>query len=201
MEKLKSLGVLFVTMLKIGLFTFGGGYAMISLLQNEFVEKRKWLDNGEFLDLVTIAESTPGPIAINCATYIGYKTQKFWGALVATIAVCIPSFVIIFAISLFFDAFLANKYVAAAFRGVQICVLFLIVTAGVKMAKKVKKSPLNIIVFSATFAGMVLTGLFAVNFSSVFYILISGVMGLLVYSVFYIRDRRKRAKEDEGDKK
>ncbi len=76
MNKLKSLGLLFLSMLKIGLFTFGGGYAMISLLENEFVTKKKWINSDEFLDLVAIAESTPGPIAINCATYIGYKTEK-----------------------------------------------------------------------------------------------------------------------------
>lgn len=201
MKKLKSLGLLFLTTLKIGLFTFGGGYAMISLLQHEFVEKRKWLESEEFTDLVTIAESTPGPIAINCATYIGYKVAKFWGAAVATVAICIPSFAVIFLISLFFDAFLANKYVAAAFRGVQICVLFLIVTAGVRMAKKVKKSPLNIFVFSATVAGMILTGLFAVNFSSVFYILISGALGLTVYAVLFIKDRLKNPEDGEGGEK
>ncbi len=197
MKKLKALGLLFAVMLKTGLFTFGGGYAMISLLQNEFVEKRKWLGGDEFSDLVGIAESTPGPIAINCATYIGYKTQKFWGALVATIAVCIPSFAIIFAISLFFDAFLGNAYVAAAFRGIRICVLVLIVIAGVKMAVKVKKSLLNILIFTATFAGMLVTGLFAVNFSSVFYILAGGAAGLAVYAVLFIKDRHKKPKDGE----
>lgn len=201
MKKLKSLGLLFITMFKIGLFTFGGGYAMISLLQNEFVEKKKWLDDDEFADLVAIAESTPGPIAINCATYLGYKTEKFWGALVGTVAVCIPSFLIIFLISLFFDAFLENKYVAAAFRGIQICVLFLIAAAGLKMAKKVKKSPLNIIIFAATFAGMVLTGLFAVNFSSIFYILLGGAAGLFAYAATYARGRRKNKKERDGGEK
>ena len=97
---------LFLTMLKIGLFTFGGGYAMISLLQNEFVEKKKYMEKDEFLDMVAIAESTPGPIAINAATYIGYKHLGILGSLLATVAICIPSFVIIFAISLFLDTFL-----------------------------------------------------------------------------------------------
>ncbi len=186
-------------MLKIGLFTFGGGYAMINLLENEFVEKRKWLNNEEFWDLVTIAESTPGPIAINCATYIGYKTEKLLGSIVATLAMCIPSFVIIFVISLFFDKFLENVYFAAAFKGIQICVLFLICSAGFKMAKKIEKSAFNIIVFIATFASMILLSLFAVNFSSIFYILISGALGLLIYTVGYIINKRKEKKSDNED--
>ena len=139
-RKCKSLLILFWTMFKIGLFTFGGGYAMIHLLENEFVSKKKWLDNDEFFDLVTIAESTPGPVAINCSTYIGYKTEKILGSFVATTAMCLPSFIIIFVISLFFNAFLENTYVAAAFKGIQVCAVFLILCAGIKMAKKLKKS-------------------------------------------------------------
>ena len=88
-------------MLKIGLFTFGGGYAMLALFEHEFVEKKHYMDKDEFLDMVALAESTPGPIAINSATYIGYKQMKFLGALIATIGICIPSFIIIFVISLF----------------------------------------------------------------------------------------------------
>ena len=90
-------------MMKIGMFTFGGGYAMINLLDNEFVERKKWLGSEEFMNLVTIAESTPGPIAINCSTYIGYKKAGFLGALFATLGMCIPSFAIIYLISLFFN--------------------------------------------------------------------------------------------------
>lgn len=200
-KKLKNLGLLFLSMFKIGLFTFGGGYAMINLLENEFVNRRKWLESEEFTDLVAISESTPGPIAVNCSTYIGYKTEKFSGAVVATVAMCIPSFVIIFLISLFFDAFLANPYVAAAFKGVQVCVLFLILSAGVKMAKKVKRSFFGIAVFSATFLCMVLLSLFAVDFSSVFYILIGGALGAFVYAVGYIRGKKKSKNGDGEDKK
>ena len=97
--KAKQVLKLFLALLKIGLFTFGGGYAMIALLQNEFVSKQKWIDKDEFLDVVAIAESTPGPIAINAATYVGYKTAGFLGAVAATVGVCIPSFIIIFVIS------------------------------------------------------------------------------------------------------
>jgi chromate transporter len=118
-----SLRILFLTMLKIGLFTFGGGFAMIALLENEFVSKKKWLEKEEFVDIVAISESTPGPIAINAATFIGYRNSGFLGSVVATAGVCIPSFVIIFAISLFFDYFLSLTVVAAAFRGIQVCVI------------------------------------------------------------------------------
>ena len=113
---------LFLTMLKIGLFTFGGGYAMIALLENEFVEKKKYIGKDEFLDMVALAESTPGPIAINSATYLGYQRLGILGSVVATLGVVIPSFVIIFTISLFFDAFLSLTLVEYAFRGIQACV-------------------------------------------------------------------------------
>ena len=107
MKRLRSLFQLFLSMFKIGLFTFGGGYAMINLLDNEFVGRKKWIESDEFMDLVAIAESTPGPIAINCSTYIGYKREGILGALFATAGMCLPSFVIIYLISLFFDSFLS----------------------------------------------------------------------------------------------
>lgn len=177
-------------MMKIGLFTFGGGYAMIHLLDNEFVEKKGWLDGEEFMNLVTIAESTPGPIAINCSTYIGYKRAGFWGALFATLGMCIPSFVIIYLISLFFNQFLTISAVASAFKGIQACVVFLILSAGIKMLKKIKKSAFNVTVMSITLTVMIAFSLFSVSFSSIFYILIFGVMGLLTYTVGYLKNKR-----------
>lgn len=146
---------LFLTMFKIGLFTFGGGYAMIALLENEFVSKKEWIEKDEFLDMVAIAESTPGPIAINAATYIGYKMLGFLGSFTATVAVCIPSFVIIYAISLFFDAFLSITLVSYAFRGIQVCVIWLILSAGLKMLKQMKKTAFNILILSAVILCMV----------------------------------------------
>ncbi|MBO7213907.1 MAG: chromate transporter, partial [Clostridia bacterium] len=133
MSKAKTFFKLFLTMLKIGLFTFGGGYAMISILEHEFVEKANWLEKDEFYDVVAIAESTPGPIAINSATFIGYRVAGVLGSIVATLGICIPSIVIIYAISLFFDAFLSLTLVAYAFKGIQVCVAYLIFTAGIKM--------------------------------------------------------------------
>lgn len=192
MRKLKGYLSLFLTMLKIGLFTFGGGYAMIALLENEFVEKKKWLEKDEFLDVAAIAESTPGPIAINAATYIGYKNSGMIGSMIATLGICIPSFVIIYAISLFFDAFLSLTFVAYAFKGIQICVVYLILTAGLKMLKQMKKTTFNMIIISITLICMIVFSLFAVKFSTIFYILISGACGVAVYLLGKIRKEEKQ---------
>ncbi len=191
-EKIKNIALLFFTMLKIGLFTFGGGYAMIALLRSEFVEKKKWIEGEEFSDMVAIAESTPGPIAINSATYIGYKMGGFFGSLFSTIAVCIPSFVIIFLISLFFDEFLSLTLVSYAFKGIQVAVVYLILSAGIRMLKEVKKKPLELIMLSVTIIVMVLFSIFAIKFSTVFYILIGGAIGLTVYFVRVIIERGKK---------
>ena len=192
MRKIKCYLSLFLTMLKIGLFTFGGGYAMIAMLENEFVEKKKWLDKDEFLDIAAIAESTPGPIAINAATYIGYKNSGIIGSIIATLGICIPSFVIIYAISLFFDAFLSFTLVAYAFKGIQICVVYLILTAGLKMLKQMKKTTFNMIIISLTLICMILFSLFAVKFSTIFYIMISGACGVAVYLLCKIRKEEKQ---------
>ena len=192
MRKIKDYLSLFLTMMKIGLFTFGGGYAMIAMLENEFVEKKKWLDKDEFLDVAAIAESTPGPIAINAATYIGYKNSGIIGSMIATLGICIPSFVIIYAISLFFDAFLSFTLVAYAFKGIQICVVYLILTAGLKMLKQIKKTTFNVIIISITLICMIVFSLFAVKFSTIFYIMISGACGVAVYLLCKIRKEEKQ---------
>ena len=192
MKKGRKILQLFLTMLKIGLFTFGGGYAMIALLENEFVEKKKWLGKDEFLNIAAIAESTPGPIAITSATYIGYKNAGVLGSVFATFGVCIPSFVIIYIISLFFDAFLTLTYVGYAFRGIQVCVVYLILSAGLKMLKQMERNAFNIVIISATVLCMVLLSVFAVSFSTVFYILISGTAGVLVYLIGRIRRTEKK---------
>ena len=192
MKKTKEYLSLFLTMLKIGLFTFGGGYAMIALLENEFVAKKKWIEKDEFLDVAAIAESTPGPIAINAATYIGFQKAGIVGSIVATLGICIPSFVIIYAISLFFDAFLSLTLVAYAFKGIQICVVYLILSAGLKMLKQMKKTKFNIIIILITLICMVVLSLFAVKFSTIFYILISGVFGVVVYFLGKLKKEEKQ---------
>ena len=193
--KLKTLLDLALSYFKIGLFTFGGGLAMISLLQVEYVEKRKWIEQDEFENVVAIAESTPGPVAINCATYIGYKVGKIWGAIIATVSVCLPSFIIIYLISLFFDSFMQIELVNYAFQGIQISIIFLILCAGVKFFKNMKKTVFNVNVFSCTLALMLAFGFFGVNFSSIFFVLIGGLAGLLVYLIGYFAKRDKRGEE------
>ena len=185
---------LFITMLKIGLFTFGGGYAMIALLENEFVSRRKWIEKNEFLDMVAIAESTPGPIAINAATYIGYRVLRFRGSLIATVGVCIPSFAIIYVISLFFDKFLSFTIVANALKGIQICVIYLIFSAGVKMLKGISKTPFNVITIIAVMSAMIITSILAVNFSTIYYILICGICGVVLYLFQSLSVNKERSK-------
>ncbi len=174
---------IFLTMLKIGAFTFGGGYAMIALLENEFVTKKKWIEKDEFLDMVAISESTPGPVAINSATYLGYKVGGVLGSVFGTLGVVLPSFSIIYLISLFFDQFLTLTYVGYAFRGIQVCVIYLIFTAGLKLMRELKKSAFNITVTVSVITAMLLCSLFAVSFSSIFYILICGILGFALYFI------------------
>ena len=201
MKKFKILISLFFTMFKIGLFTFGGGYAMIAILERELVEKKKWIEHEEFMDVVAIAESTPGPLAINSSTYIGYKRAGFLGSLFATLGVVLPSFIIILVISLFFDKFLSIKYVEYAFRGIQACVAFLILSAGFKMLKHLKKNTFNVIIVCSTVLAMLLFSLFAVNFSTIFLILIGGVLGLIVYLYKYLRSRIDNKNSNEINSK
>ena len=183
MKKLLNSLILMLVMMKTGLFTFGGGYAMISMLHTEFVEKRRYLEHDEFMNIVAIAESTPGPIAINMATYIGYKRCGFLGALFSTLGMCLPSFIIIFVISLFFDRFLEITWVANAFRGIQMCVIYLILSAGIKMLKQLKKTPFNIIVLIVTSVLMVAFSLLSVSFSAILYIVVSGGLALVIYLI------------------
>ena len=173
---MKKISTLFGTFLKIGAFTFGGGYAMVALLEHEFVEEKQWVSKEEFLDMVAIAESTPGPVAVNSATYIGYKIGGTAGAAASTAAVSLPSFVVIYIISLFFDRFLSLTVVANAFKGIQACVVYLILSAGLK-------DPFDLCILAAVVAAMVGGSLAAVSFSSIYYILLSGAAGVLVWLV------------------
>ena len=189
-QEVKSLGTLFFTFFKIGLFTFGGGYAMIALLEEEVIQRRKWLDKDEFLDMTAIAESTPGPVAINSATYLGYKLAKVPGAATATVAVCLPSFLIIYAISLFFEQFTQLTVIANAFKGIQVCVIYLIFSAGVRMLKALDKSPFATGVLAAVMLVMVGLSLAGVSVSSILLILLSGAAGVAAWLI----GRRKEGK-------
>ena len=136
---MKAVLKLFLTFFKIGLFTFGGGYAMISQIKENVVEKNKWLTDDELVEIIAIAEATPGPIAINMATFVGYKRKGILGSAFATLGVVLPSFIIIFIISMFADAFKQNEYVKYAFSGIKAAVAFLILKTGINMLIKMKK--------------------------------------------------------------
>lgn len=179
----KTLRQLFLTFLKIGAFTFGGGYAMISIIENEVVSEKKWLSHDEMMDITVVAESTPGPLAINTATFVGYKVGGVWGSAAATSGVVLPSLVIIFVIAMFLENFLAITWVANAFRGIKVAVAFLIFAAGWKMFRKMKKNVLSVAVFIACFAVMMAVNFGAFSFSSIYLILISAVIGLVCYGV------------------
>ena len=173
---------LFLTFFKIGLFTFGGGYAMIANIREVVVDKKSWLSEEELLQVITIAESTPGPIAINLATYVGYQKKGFWGSLLATLGVVLPSLTIVYIISLFLDAFMANTYVAYAFVGIKCAVAFLILKAGMNMLTKLEKKPLPLITFGVVFGLLLLLDVLAVELSAIVLILLGGILGICVYA-------------------
>jgi len=150
-EKLKTLRLLFLTFLKIGAFTFGGGYAMIPVIQHEMVENRKWLTDDDILEIIAIAESTPGPIAINSATFVGYKVCGFWGSFFSTFAVVLPSFIIISIISFILQKFQSLKAVQYAFFGIRAGVLALVLKAFWLMYKKCPKNKISYFLAALSF--------------------------------------------------
>ena len=182
-KSLKNLIELFLTFFKLGIFAIGGGPAMLTLIQGEFVEKKKWLNNDELMEMTAIAESTPGPIAINLATYLGYKKGGFLGALVSTLGVIITPFVLMFCISLFLENILSNEAVQYAFMGVKVGVVFLLLKVSITLIKGVKKDWFGILLLFITTIGMILITIFSINFSAIYFILLGAILGLLVYGV------------------
>ena len=172
---------LFLTFAKVGLFTFGGGYAMISLIENSCVEKKGWITHDEMMNVTVIAESTPGPIAINCATFVGYKQKGLIGAIAATIGMVLPSFSIIFLISMFLDNFLEIAWIAHAFMGVKIAVGILILDAAIKMIRKMQKKPIPLTIMACAFLAMLLIDIFALHVSSITLMLIAAVISLAIF--------------------
>ena len=176
----KKLTDLFLTFMKIGLFTFGGGYAMISLIEDICVEKKKWMTHDDLMNLAVIAESTPGPIGINCATYAGYRVAGLAGSVCATIAVVIPSFLIISIIARFLDHVIQLPLIANALKGIQVAVGSLILNAGIKMLQKLKKTPLSCTIVALAAVVMLLVDLLALNISTISLMLTSAVISLWV---------------------
>ena len=172
---------LFLTFSKIGLFTFGGGYAMISMIENHCVERKQWITHDEMMNVTVIAESTPGPIAINCATFTGYKKKGFIGALISTLGIVAPSFIIIFLISMFLDNFLELTIIANAFNGIKIAVGILILDAAITMIKKMHKKKLPRAIMICSSIVMLVINIFAWNFSSISLMLVAAVVSLTIF--------------------
>ena len=174
---------LFWTFFKIGLFTFGGGYAMIAVVEDICVEVKKWITREEMLELIVIAEATPGPIAINCATYVGYRRKGMLGAAAATLGMVTPSLVIIYTISQFLDNFLEIGIIASAFHGIKVGVGVVIINAGLNMLKKVKKAvlPRGLVAFGLI--AMLAVNFLSLNISSIALMLTAGIISLAVFKV------------------
>jgi len=181
----KRLISLFLTFLKIGAFTFGGGYAMIPLIQKEISEKRKWISDNDILEVVAIAESTPGPIAINSATFVGYKVCGFFGALLSTVGVVLPSFLIILVIATVLREFQDYKVVRYAFFGIRAGVLALIIKALISMYKQCKKNVVSYILMALAFTAV---AVFDIN---VLIVILSCALTGLIYSVIAERRLKK----------
>ena len=172
---------LFLTFAKIGLFTFGGGYAMISIIENHCVECKEWITHDEMMNMTVIAESTPGPIAVNCATFTGYKKAGVIGALVATLGMVLPSFIVIYLIAMFLDNFLEIVIIANAFKGIKVAVGILILDAAITMIKKMQKKKMPIVIMVASCITMMCVNIFAWNFSSISLMLIAAAVSLSVF--------------------
>ena len=182
---------LFMTFAKIGLFTFGGGYAMLSIIEDICVEKKNWITHDEMMNITVIAESTPGPIAINCATYVGYKKGKLPGAILATLGVAVPSFVIIFVISMFLEEFLEIAWIAHAFQGIKLAVGILILDAALKMIRKMPKKRLQIGILIAAFAVILLINVLNLHLSSVVVMITAAFASV----AFFLAGERRRKEE------
>ncbi len=176
-KKLKLCLKLFMVFFRIGAFTFGGGYAMIPLISEETVNKRKWISESDILDIIAIAESTPGPIAINSATFVGYRVAGFWGAFGATLGVVTPSFIIILVISYILNIFKSLKAVQYAFNGIRAGVLALIIKAVYKMYKACPKGIFYYIAMVIAFVAIAL-----LNIDVIYCVIAFAIIGL-IYSL------------------
>lgn len=174
---------LFLTFAKIGLFTFGGGYAMISMIENACVENKKWISHDDMMNITVIAESTPGPIAINCATFVGYKQKGLIGAIAATMGIVFPSFAIIYLIAILMDDFLEITVIANAFKGIKLAVGILILDAALKMIQKMQRKPIPIAIMVCAATLMMITNIFSLKLSSVTLVLAAGIVSLCIFKM------------------
>ena len=186
---------LFLTFAKIGLFTFGGGYAMIPIIENICVEQKKWITHEEMMNVTVMAESTPGPVAINCATFVGFKKRGLLGALAATLGMVTPSFLIIFIIAMFMDNFMEITWIASAFKGIRVAVGILIMGAAIKMIGNMPTKLIPSAIMICSFTVMMMISFFSWSFSSISLMFIAGVVNLVIYAV------RNALSQEGGDAK
>ncbi len=174
--------ILFLTFMKIGALTFGGGYAMIPIIEEEVTKKRKWISEIEIMDILAISESTPGPIAVNTATYVGYKVAGIVGGIVATIGLTIPSFVIIFVISFFYQDFMKWPVISAMFKGLKVGVIILLFSAVLRLRKGVKVNLVGIILFVSALSIMLIFSFIDIGFKylSLSLILLGIITGIVL---------------------
>ena len=172
---------LFLTFAKVGMFTFGGGYAMISIIENVCVERKQWITHEEMMEMTVIAESPPGPLAINCATYTGCKQAGIPGSIAATVGIVLPSFVILYLISTVLDNFLEITLIANAFKGIKIGVGLLILRVALTMLKKMQKKPLPRIIAGCAFAVMLAVNFLSLKISSITLMLSAAAVSLGVF--------------------
>ena len=194
-----SLLDLFGIFAKIGGLTIGGGLAMIAVIERELVQRKKWITDEELLDMIAVAESTPGVIAVNSATFVGYKLRGFLGALVATLGVVLPSFIVISLIALVFEWFLGFEIVQFAFKGANAAVAILILNAAIKLFKKCEKRTYTYICLAISIALGLIFMIF--NISTIFIIMIGLVIGVVFYSILDNKNKRleEKAKKENKD--
>lgn len=193
-QQMHTLLELFFTFMKIGLFTFGGGLAMLSLIEEECVGKRHWITHEDVMDVTVIAESTPGPVAINCATFVGFQQAGVLGAIVATVGVVIPSFVIIYGIALFMNDFMEYTIVANALKGIAVAVGITILDVGISMIIEMKKNKQSVGIMLTAFVLMLLTDIFAWNLSSVTLLFVAAIFSLVAFQIKKIYGKREQRK-------
>lgn len=184
MKKKNKLWQLFKSTLYLSAFTFGGGYVILTLMKDTFVDKLKWIDKDQMLDMAAIAQSAPGAVAINSSVVVGYEIGGFWGILVAILGTSLPPLIIISTISLFYEAFIANKYIATFLRGMQAAIAALILKVVIDMAKDILKTKsIGLIIV------MVLSFILAYIFDvSIIFI----ILGLIGFGIFYSLIRSKK---------
>ena len=185
---------IFWTFFKIGTFTFGGGYAMIALMEREVVERKGWVSSEEILDMIGISESTPGPIAINGATYIGYKVGKVWGAILATLGVVLPAFLVISVLSYFILKFKENQLIEIIFKGIRAGVVVLIFNAAYRLSKQLVKNILTYIIIVFVILMSLLT-----NMSVILILLFCAIMGIIYQLISNTRKIQKQVQDLEDN--